>query len=281
MDSLQQVVDSLQGIVVRNNVDNDLVRRVTWVIAIPFAIAFAFIIFVVYRSRREARFRQKEAELNREISEVEMKALRSQLNPHFIFNCLNSIHQFVHSNDTTSASNYLVKFSRLMRLVLENSTHQEVPLQDDIDALTMYMEMEQLRMNHVFDFNVNISPEINSQYVLVPPLIIQPFVENSIWHGLNGKKANGKIVISISKSGEMLQYVVEDNGQENKVNDLSEKIKLGKKKSLGMSLTRERIEIINKTKGVNASFHSSDLKDGNGNYSGKRVVLCLPYLEEN
>jgi len=277
-DSLATVVDSLQTIINKYQGENNLVQRAAWFALIPFVVAFVFLIFIIYRSRREAMFRQKEAELNRQISEVEMKALRSQLNPHFIFNCLNSIHQFVHSNDNISAGNYLVKFSKLMRLVLENSVYHEVALQDDLDALRMYIEMEQLRMKHNFEYEIIVAPEVNAETVLVPPLIVQPFVENSIWHGLNGNKLNGKLAIRISRSDGMLQYVVEDNGS----NESKEETRpQGKKKSLGMSLTRERLEVLNKTKGSNASFTVSDLKNADGDYAGKKVVLNLPFDEES
>jgi LytS/YehU family sensor histidine kinase len=278
MDSLTTVIDSLQNIIKSYDNESNVVRSAAWYALIPFLLAFAFLFFVIYRSRREAQIRQKEAELNRQISEVEMKALRSQLNPHFIFNCLNSIHQFVHSNDNEAAGNYLVKFSKLMRLVLENSVHHEVSLTDDLDALRMYIEMEQLRLKHSFDFSIVVSPELNPESVLVPPLIVQPFVENSIWHGLNGKKLNGKIAISINRSNNMLQYIVEDNGSNEKKEE-NTRLK-EKKRSLGMSLTNERLEVLNKTKGGNASFELIDLRNTDGSYAGKRVVLNLPFEED-
>jgi LytS/YehU family sensor histidine kinase len=277
-DSVATAIDSLQTIIRNYNAEDKLVERAVWFALIPFVVAFVFLVFIIYRSRREALFRQKEAELNRQISEVEMKALRSQLNPHFIFNCLNSIHQFVHSNDNLSAGNYLVKFSKLMRLVLENSVYHEVSLKDDLDALKMYIDMEQMRMKNNFEYEIVVARDVNTETVLVPPLILQPFVENSIWHGLNAKKLNGKLVIRISRSDGMLQYIVEDNGS----NVIKEETRpQGKKKSLGMSLTRERLEVLNKTKGSNASFTVSDLKNADGDYAGKKVVLNLPFDEES
>ncbi|MEO5572333.1 MAG: histidine kinase [Bacteroidia bacterium] len=246
---------------------------------LPFVIAFSFLIFVFYRKRRELIFKQKELELKQQVADVEMKALRAQMNPHFIFNCMNSIYGFMHNNDLQKAETYLIKISNLIRLVLENSMHTEVSLKDDLAALQLYIELEQIRMVQGFNYTIETDPALNIENTLVPPLILQPFVENSIWHGLNGKASKGTITIKIGKQNEMLKYTVEDNGTQEKAAADTPVMK-AKKKSLGMSLTSERLEVLNKTKNTHAHFNISDIRDVNNIYKGKRVELFLPY-EEN
>ncbi len=235
---------------------------------IPFIVAFSFFVFIYYRQKREALFRQQ-------VAEVEMKALRAQMNPHFIFNSLNSIYRYMEQNDLQNAGAYLVKFSNLIRMILENSLHKEVPLSDDMNALELYIQMEQLRMGHKFTYVVNIASSVNPEDNFVPPMIIQPFVENSIWHGLNNKPGEGALTISVSRENNMLKYLIEDNGEEKKTAP-QKTLSTAKKKSLGMSLTRERLEMLNKTKNVKANFKISDIRDESNTYKGKRVELWIP-----
>lgn len=245
---------------------------------IPFTVAFAFIVFVFYRNKREAELKQQEAELKQELAEVEMKALRAQMNPHFIFNCLNSIYRFLEQQDTQQAGDYLLKFSHLIRTVLENSVYREVPLQDDLKALHLYIQMEQLRMHYKFEYVIETDAAVDVTAVLVPPLLLQPFVENAIWHGFNDKKDKGMLRICISKEKELLNYVVEDNGDEK--NEVIPAPTSLKQKSLGMSLTRERLDALNKTKNKKADFTLSDRRDSTGRYLGKRMELWIPLETE-
>jgi len=277
LDSLKNVINELQhqqaGL--KNQEQTDIFKVALFSL-IPFIVAFSFIVFVFYRNRREAKFRQEEAELKREVTEMEMKALRAQINPHFIFNCLNSIHRFMDANKLEQAGEYLIKFSNLIRMVLENSMHREVELNDDLFALRLYIEMEQLRMNYSFDYEIKVDPSIDLNQTLVPPLIIQRFVENSIWHGLNNKPEQGTLRISISKNDDMLLYCVEDDGVKPRLAEavLEHNVK---KKSLGMSITKERLEILNRTSRTSkAGFTIHDKLDDQHRYLGKRVELWVP-----
>ena len=244
---------------------------------IPVVVAFTFVVFIFYRAKREAFFKQKEAEMHLNACEIEMKALRSQINPHFIFNCLNSIHHFMHGNDIKSAGEYLVKFSQLIRYVLETSSSRMVPLEDDLSVLKMYMELEQLRLQHSFDFEIDTAalPQLKSIYV--PPMMLQPFVENSIWHGLNQKGSGGKIYIRIYKENQMIQCVIEDNGTNSKKN--IEPSVIIKKTSLGMALIKERLEVVNQIYQVKAGFEKEDRLMDSIPEPGTRIRLALP-LEE-
>jgi LytS/YehU family sensor histidine kinase len=249
---------------------------------VPITVAFIFLVFVFYRSRREALLKQREAELKQNMAEIEMKALRAQMNPHFIFNCMNSIYKYMHQQDVQSAGDYLVRFSKLIRTVLENSNHREVALADDLTALELYIQMEQLRLRQKFDYRIEVDEKINTQSTLIPPLILQPFVENAIWHGLKNKKEKGFLEIKIERNDSVMKYTIIDDGEENTEennpgNDLAATIK---KTSLGSGLTRERIDLLNRTKGWKADFVETPLYDPAHQYCGRRVEVFLPYEEE-
>ncbi len=232
--------------------------------AFALLVIFSLISLYFYNQRRKTQF-------NREVSEVEMKALRAQMNPHFIFNSLNSIHRYWQQNDDANASEYLIKFSKLMRLILENSRKPEVSLAEDLEALELYMQLEAARMNHKFSYEINISPEIDTENTLIPPLILQPFVENAIWHGLQHKEGDGKITIYLTRKGDMIECAVEDNGVgREKSGAINKKMNGAKKQSLGMEITGARIDIINKIKKAKAGVKLVDLPEG------LRVEILLP-----
>lgn len=227
--------------------------------------------FFFYKRKRDAKARQQEAELKAEIAGTEMKALRAQMNPHFIFNSLNSIGDYIAKNNTQLADEYLTKFAKLMRLVLENSEQKEVSLQQDMEALELYMQLESLRMNSKFSYEIKIDSNIDRENTMVPPLLLQPFVENSIWHGISKKEGKGNISISIKKEDGMINCIVEDDGVGRK--GLSEVTSLkdrSGRRSLGMKITKERIDIINKVRKTNAEIKLTDLPQGT------RVEVKLP-----
>ena len=218
-----------------------------------------------------------EAEFKLSKSELELKALRSQINPHFIFNCLNSIHHYMHRSDVTKAGEYLIKFSKLIRHVLETSSYRMIPLAEDLEALKLYMQLEQLRMSYSFDFEVTVNPLIDAEATQVPPLLIQPFVENSIWHGLNHRGEGGKISVRVERDNNMLICMIEDNGH---AEGLKEKYDLSysvKKTSLGMALIHDRLEVVNQLYNTNAHFTLTDIINERQEKEGKRVILHLPY----
>ena len=220
-------------------------------------------IFIFYKRRRDAEGQKKEAEFKALVSDTEMKALRAQMNPHFIFNSLNSISDYIAKHDNASADYYLTKFSKVMRRILEHSEQKEVSLSDELETLELYMQLESMRLNGKFSFEFHIAEDIDPEATLVPPLILQPFVENSIWHGISKKEGAGKIQISITKQGNMIHCIVEDNGIGRK---RSEDIRRGggpqHTKSLGMKITNARIDILNKIKRTNAGIELSDLEEG-------------------
>ncbi len=218
------------------------------------------------RRRRRERFEKEAAHL-------ETQALRSQMNPHFIFNALNSIAAFVQGHDPDKATRFLSRFARVMRAVLENSRQSEVPLQDDLEALKGYMELERMRMDGRFDLHIEVDPGLDPAAVLVPPLVVQPFAENAIWHGMAGKEAGGLITLKVERRGDRLVYIVEDNGmgrQARREHQATEPP--AKKTSLGTTITRARLDLVAKQHGRPAGFRTIDLPQGT------RVEVELPLL---
>jgi LytS/YehU family sensor histidine kinase len=253
---------------------NEQVQRALIMVLIPVVVAFSFIVFVFYRSRRETFFKHHEANLRLSIAEGELKALRAQMSPHFIFNCLNSIHHYMHTNPA-QAGEYLVKFSQLIRHVLESSALRMVPLMDEIEANKNYIRLEQLRLNHSFDFQIQFDKDLSVEKINIPPMLIQPFIENSIWHGLNHAGEGGKIDIFFSKLDDRhIQCIIEDNGKVTEAKSELDLSRVVKKTSMGMSLIQERINIINSLNETKAKFEVQFRPDGK---SGKRITLVIPY----
>ncbi len=227
--------------------------------------------FLFYKRKRDAVQKQKEAEFKTEVSETEMKALRSQMNPHFIFNSLNSIGDYMAKSNTKLADEYLAKFAKLMRLILENSEKKEVALSEDLKALELYMQLESLRMNQKFNYQIKVDEAIDAENTLIPPLILQPFVENSIWHGIAKKEGTGNILVKIKKEGEMINCIIEDDGIGRKLAAIQNEVsKPNQKQSLGMKITKARINILNKVKNSTADVQLFDLAQGT------RVEVKLP-----
>jgi ligand-binding sensor domain-containing protein len=212
------------------------------------------------------------ADFNQKISESELKALRAQMNPHFIFNILNTIESYALDNNKEAASIMIQKFSRLTRMVLENSINQLVPLKNDIKALQLYIELEQMRYADKFLVNYNINDEILDEDYLIPPMIIQPFVENAILHGLRNRSNNsGKLNLSATVEDGFIVVAIEDNGigrvkaEQLKINNPMQK------KSLGINVTQDRISIfnnLNQSRKAKVDIH--DLSEGT------RVIIYLP-----
>ncbi|HET9430410.1 MAG TPA: histidine kinase, partial [Chitinophagaceae bacterium] len=211
------------------------------------------------------------------MADVEMQALRAQMNPHFIFNSLNSINRYIVKSDQVTASLYLTKFARLIRLILDNSNSKNVILAHELDALRLYIEMEALRFDKKFDYKIDVDETVNPDSVEVPPLIIQPYVENAIWHGLLHKETTGCLHIAISMPEEnLLQCIIEDDGVGRQRAKALKSKSAVTRKSLGMKLTESRISLLNKFAELNASIDILDLTDGKGESIGTKVVLKIP-----
>ena len=234
----------------------------------------------IVRARAEKEKNEAQRKLmstQQKMTEVEMQALRAQMNPHFIFNCLNSINRYIVKSDQTTASFYLTKFAKLIRLILDNSNSKNVILTNELEALKLYIEMEALRFDKKFTYNIQVEKNIGTDCIEVPPLIIQPYVENAIWHGLLHKESNGHLNIDVSLTDDsMLQCVIEDNGiGRERAKELKSKTATSRK-SLGMQLTENRLSLLNKHAKLNASVEIIDMMNGDGKAKGTKVVLKIP-----
>ena len=219
--------------------------------------------FRLDRKRRRERHERDAARLQTQI-------LRTQMNPHFIFNALNSINDYVQSSEKELASGFLTKFARLMRLVLENSRHDEVPLSQDLEALRLYMDLERARMNDRFRYEVDIDPAIDQEETLVPPLVLQPFVENAIWHGLSRKEGIGLLRLSVRQANNTLVMTVEDDGVGRGFAQDADDPLAPPKTSMGSGITQERLVMLGKQRGGTAGFQYVEIP------SGTRVEVSMP-----
>ncbi len=250
----------------------------TWWFYLLIAIMLSSLVYVIYLMRVGQIRKEEElkTEFNRKLAEVEMSALRSQMNPHFLFNSLNSINRYIVKSDPETASGYLTKFSRLIRLILQNSKSATIPLANELEALKLYVEMEDLRFENKFDYHIRMEGDIEPDYLEVPPMVIQPYVENAIWHGLMHKKEKGRLTVTLSKEKGSLKCIIEDNGiGRDKARDLKTK-SATKSKSMGMKITRDRLSLINNMHQKNSIVQVEDLKSPDGNAIGTRVTLYIP-----
>ena len=212
--------------------------------------------------------------------ETELKLLRQQMNPHFIYNALNSIQSYISANNTEIAERYLAKFAQLMRNILEQSREPEVLLAKEIESLTQYIELEQLRFSNKFSYTIEMDRAIDPNYVCIPSMLIQPYVENSILHGLHHKTGKGSLWIVFKKQDSIIHCTVEDDGVGRFVSDSINKSNTPKKQSLGHIITEDRIKLLNNLYQSDISIHVEDLKDSGSNASGTRVLISMPCIEK-
>ncbi|HOZ89606.1 MAG TPA: tetratricopeptide repeat protein [Bacteroidia bacterium] len=223
--------------------------------------------FVSYKLRKEAQQKRKDAEFKLANLNAELKSLRLQMNPHFMFNSLNSIADFIDKNESRIASNYTVKFAKLMRMILEYSEQQEITLEEELKLLELYLSLEALRINPNLSYVISVSPEIDISNILIPPMMVQPFVENSILHGIIPLAKPGVIKIDVSVSIDELIVIVEDNGV-----GINSSMKSDNKKSMAMKITKDRIALFNEQHSAAASVNLINLNQGT------RIELRLPVI---
>ena len=232
--------------------------------------------FYRYRLNQLKSKQQVQFEFNQKIAKVEMSALRAQMNPHFIFNCLNSIDYFIIQNDAEKASDYLNRFSRLIRLILQNSRSTKISLQDDLEALKLYIEMESLRFDDQFKYAVKVANDIDLQQIKVPPMLLQPYVENAIWHGLSNKYGKGKLDLKIDRKTNYLYCSIQDNGIGREAASKLRSKSTTRHKSFGMQIAKERLNLINQLEDEKGLVKIIDLIGKNGQANGTKVVLKIP-----
>jgi LytS/YehU family sensor histidine kinase len=237
-------------------------------------LGFATIVF--YFVRRRIAVIRKEASFKQKIAETEMQALRAQMNPHFIFNSLNSIENFIMQNEKRLASDYLNKFAKLIRMILDSSRNELVPLAKDMEALQLYIDLEQLRFQNKFSYKTFIDPALLNGDYRVPSLLVQPYVENAIVHGLaHSEEANLNLTVTATLENDKIKYVVQDNGVGREKAAAYNRQNKPQHKSVGLKITEDRINMFNKKSGGNGSVRFTDLYDKEGKPEGTKAEITI------
>ncbi len=260
----------------------DTVWWATWWFRLATAITAGALLYGIYffrvtQIRRKARLK---ADYEKKLANVEMSALLSQMNPHFLFNSLNSIDSYIIRNESKQASEYLNNFARLMRLILQHSRSEYISLADELETLDLYLQMESLRFDHRFRYEIAVEESLRTSAVVIPPMLLQPYLENAIWHGLMHKKdgSEANLLLKISRENDRLHCVIEDNGIGRERSKAIKAAKPGNnhKKSMGMRITRDRLDLLNRLRNVDARVEITDLQDETGQARGTRVELTIP-----
>ncbi len=241
-----------------------------------FLISVALAILLIQRNRY--RSNQRLEAMNHKISELNQQNLRQQINPHFIFNTLNSIQYYVFQHDKISANNYMSKFATLMRKTLENSQKTAIPIKDELDALELYLDLEKIRFKDRFEWHIEVDDEIDTLTYKIPTMLIQPYVENALSHGLMHKEGNGYVNISLEQVNGSITCVVEDNGIGREKADRIRKEKNKNHNSLGTKITESRLRLVNELYGNRMQVKYTDLKNESGNPTGTSVEITIPII---
>jgi hypothetical protein len=279
--------DQLISLDKENKIKEDKLKqeaKLKWILLAGLLIT-ALSGFMIYKNLALKRKNDKlenmhrQAELQQHVTELEMQALRAQMNPHFIFNCLNSINRFILKNETEEASNYLTKFSRLIRMALTHSKKNFISLEDELEMLKLYLDMERLRFKNAFEYSITFKNSIDTGNVFVPPLLLQPFAENAIWHGLMHKDGQGHLDIGLRVDNKILTCTITDDGVgRSKAAEIKSR-STEKSKSMGLQITSERLALLNKENDQPTLFNIEDIINEDGKPAGTRVVLRMNYKD--
>ena len=247
--------------------------KTTWFIVLVIVLSFGSVFFFFFI---RSRIKQRQNKLLYEINTYQQQALASQMNPHFIFNSLNSIQSFIAQNERKLSNHYLARFAKLMRITLDNSRKSEITIDEELSALEMYLELESIRYKN-FEYVFKIDEHINTNIALIPPLLIQPLVENAIWHGLMHKTEKGKLIVEMSVEDDKIKCCVEDNGvgRQYKTTKLSDK----SHESLSTAITNKRLELLSSQISEKYQLNVTDLVDAHNNPTGTRVCFYIPFKQ--
>lgn len=262
----------IQDLEMRQKEREKSIRRQRWMI-LGLLVGLGLLLFLTYFLVKNIRQKQKSNAL------IRLASLRSQMNPHFIFNSLNSVNRFISENDEVKANSYLADFSKLMRSVLNNSNKDAVTLGEEMKTLNIYLSLEHARFDDRFNYEIEVDSNIDHQEVAIPTMLIQPYLENAIWHGLRYREKDGFLRLGINQKAEYLEVQIEDNGIGR---EESQRLKTSNQKdytSTGISNTKERIELLNKLYKTQLKVTIADLKEGTAAI-GTKVTLQIPILQQ-
>ena len=286
-EAINQQMDKLTLLDKENKLKEDKLKqeaKLKWILIAGLLITTlsGFMIYknlALKRKNDKLENRHRQAELQHHVTELEMQALRAQMNPHFIFNCLNSINRFILKNETEAASNYLTKFSRLIRMALTHSKKNFISLEDELEMLKLYIDMERLRFKDAFEYSIIFKNSIDVGNVFVPPLLLQPFAENAIWHGLMHKEGPGHLEIELRADKKILTCTITDDGVGRSIAKEIKSRSAEKSKSMGLQITNDRLALLNMESEQPASFNIEDIIDEAGKPAGTRVILKMNYKD--
>jgi YesN/AraC family two-component response regulator len=232
----------------------------------------------VKRLKETTRMQHENISLKQKSAELEMQALRAQMNPHFIFNSLNSINRFILQNNKEQASAYLTKFSKLIRLILQNSQSALIPLESELESMELYLDLEAVRFEHRFNYKISVPKDLDISALKVPPLIIQPYAENAIWHGLMHKEEKGQLDIEIHQETNHLYFKITDDGIGRKLASARTDQSATRHKPMGLHITADRIAMMQHTDSKEPAIMINDLKGPDGSDAGTEVIIKLPVI---
>jgi tetratricopeptide (TPR) repeat protein len=238
-----------------------------YVMAVSLFLVVIISVLLMIQARLKARHKQMD---------IEQNLLRSQMNPHFIFNALIAIQSFIYKKDSSEAAHYLTNFARLIRLVLSNSQEEFVTLKREIDTLSNYLSLQKLRFEDKFNYSLVVDPNLNTELIKIPPMLAQPFVENAIEHGIFGMEVPGRITINFSFTENNVLIEVIDNGVGREKGKELRKVSDKSHESYGTRITEERIHSHNRKYASKLRLHITDLLDENNKPSGTKVCLTVP-----
>ena len=256
----------------------DILTAAGWPYWLFFLLSLT-VVFILFLQREKRLKKEVSKEISRQQSLVhlEMHAFQAQMNPHFIFNSLNAIHHYILTTSTDLASLYLTRFAKLMRLIIRNCNREWVNLDEDVEALELYLQLEQLRFGPQFDFQLEVKPGARQQVTMIPPLIIQPYVQEVIWHRLLLRPGNGGMLhIAVDREGDTVSISIEDNGVSNEAPDLDQS-------SLSRSITiaGERLQAINEKYQLEALVEEKDLYNEQQIVVGHKILITMQHVDSH
>ncbi|TWF44780.1 histidine kinase [Chitinophaga polysaccharea] len=254
-----------------------IVFAAEWPLWLFFLLSLVtLIVFFALRERKIRRASAKEITKHHALVNLELHAFQAQMDPHFIFNSLNAIHHYILTTSTDMASLYLTRFSRLMRLMIGNFNKEWISLQDELDALELYIQLEQLRFDEQFNYQINVLPDVNKQFTLIPPLIIQPYVQYAIWHRLllRPQKSGGQLLITICKEKDRLFIQLEDNGV--LITEILDST--GERQASGIDIASERLYMMSEKYHMQASIKALQIYDASLAPTANRLIISMQHV---
>jgi len=251
-----------------------------WFVCICILFAF-FTIYSYYKYqtgllRRQVKLLNEKVQLENKLSKSILKSVKSQMNPHFFYNALNTIQAFIFTNNKEKANGYLAKFSKLTRLILEQSEQETITLNEEIQTIQLYLELEKMRFSTDFEYTIQVQNNINKDEIEFPPMLIQPYIENAIKHGLLHKESEKVLTIHFELSNMHLIVTIDDNGIGRKKAEELNKIKEGKYASFSSQANEKRLEILNKVSGGSLGIQIIDKTDNEKRPTGTTVIITIP-----